>query len=246
MNKKVCRNCKEEKSEKDFYKYISTDVCKDCLYEEWKKMGFKDLSLKYDFVYDDNLVQSLGIKTVDYKQYFQSYIRQISSLPQYKKENYKPKNKRTTLEFLEIEKGKLEDNLSKTLDKGDIGTYKNLIQAYERVLLLISNEENKSPTKNLYFDVDKDRKCTTVYFDNKIIGYNNMDYIEIARCIRDMCVGKDVRIYGDSRGLGMGLVDSLNAINVEIEDVIVSIYDTERPYPHTEVRRKINNKVLKQ
>lgn len=46
-----------------------------------------------------------------------------------------------TLNFLNKEKENLEQKISRTLEKGDIGTYKNLMQAYERVLYLIKEED---------------------------------------------------------------------------------------------------------
>ena len=46
-----------------------------------------------------------------------------------------------TLDFLNKEKENLEQKISRTLENGDIGTYKNLMQAYERVLYLIKEED---------------------------------------------------------------------------------------------------------
>lgn len=44
-------------------------------------------------------------------------------------------------DFLEHERLELQTRLSYSLEKGDIGTYKNLIQAYERILAL--QKDNK-------------------------------------------------------------------------------------------------------
>ena len=47
-------------------------------------------------------------------------------------------------EFLEHERLELQTRLSYSLEKGNIGTYKNLIQAYERILMLQSQEDKTS------------------------------------------------------------------------------------------------------
>lgn len=44
-------------------------------------------------------------------------------------------------EFLEHERLELQTRLTQSLEKSDIGTYKNLIQAYERILTLQSQED---------------------------------------------------------------------------------------------------------
>lgn len=46
-----------------------------------------------------------------------------------------------TLDFLNKEKENLEQKISRTLEKGDIGTYKNLIIAYKDILRLIKDED---------------------------------------------------------------------------------------------------------
>lgn len=52
--------------------------------------------------------------------------------------------------FLEIERKDLQKALHRVLENGDIGTYKNLIQAYERVLGLIRSIEKEDKWETLY------------------------------------------------------------------------------------------------
>lgn len=54
------------------------------------------------------------------------------------------------LKFLEIERESLQKTMHRVLENGDIGTYKNLIQAYERVLGLIRDTEKENKWENLY------------------------------------------------------------------------------------------------
>lgn len=55
-----------------------------------------------------------------------------------------------TSKFLEIERKDLQKALHRVLENGDIGTYKNLIQAYERVLGLIRSIEKEYKWETLY------------------------------------------------------------------------------------------------
>ena len=50
----------------------------------------------------------------------------------------------TKADFLEHERLELQVRLTQSLNKSDIGTYKNLIQAYERILMLQSQEDKTS------------------------------------------------------------------------------------------------------
>ena len=76
------------------------------------------------------------------------------------KETIKPRIEMDKSEFLEIERKSLQNNISMALVKNDINTYKNLVQAYERILSLqkddkwelkyrVSHTENSDGNKTL-------------------------------------------------------------------------------------------------
>lgn len=67
-------------------------------------------------------------------------------------------------DFLEHERLELQTRLMQSLDGNDIGTYKNLIQAYERILMLQSQESNKPK-----------EEWALMYSDYKTNGDNSED-----------------------------------------------------------------------
>lgn len=65
-----------------------------------------------------------------------------------------------TLEFLNKEKTSLEQKISETLKRGDIGTYKNLIIAYKEVLRLIKDEDTWQEKFSHYYSNGKELMST--------------------------------------------------------------------------------------
>lgn len=136
-------------------------------------------------------------------------------------------NEFNLIETLKNEQELLLNKISKAREKGDSGTYKNLIVALRDISRLIHDEVNimniELKYNKLYFEVELDR--TNIYYNGciyRVKGKLN----EIAKYIENhICNNKNVEIYGDLHGLGLALADELKYLGYKIKDSEVNIYD---------------------
>ena len=71
--------------------------------------------------------------------------------------------------FLENEKLALQKKIAEAREKGNEGTYKNLIQAYERIINLIYQDEYRNKKYVMYFESSLDEKNKVNFYIGNII-----------------------------------------------------------------------------
>ncbi|MFR2887408.1 MAG: hypothetical protein ACLTDM_04305 [Clostridium butyricum] len=147
---------------------------------------------KYNFKYIHKLA-SLIVDTKE-KNFFGYYMKNLNSLKHYSKalnearsliviekdlanervnilkeklEIYskeKDENSADDVQFLIIEKENLKKKINKALEEDNIGTYKNLIQAFENVVKMIENMEWKKEYSVYTSSFDgKEEKCVSIW-----------------------------------------------------------------------------------
>lgn len=143
---------------KDYYELIPNktkeEICNEFV-QATNEIGDLTYSLllfcnNYNLVFDVNLVEGLNeYRDDEFIEFIKRYIRNISSLPQYKGKIFRDsifKKQKIDKEFnlintLKIEQELLVEKIAKTRDKGDYGSYKNLIVALRDIARLIHDEE---------------------------------------------------------------------------------------------------------
>lgn len=136
-------------------------------------------------------------------------------------------NKFDLIETLKNEQELLLNKISKAREKGDAGTYKNLIVALRDISRLIHDEVNimniELKYNKLYFEVESDG--TNIYYNGCIYRVKGK-LSEVAKYIENhICNNKNVEIYGDLHGFGLALADELKYLGYKIKESEVSIYD---------------------
>lgn len=153
---------------------------------------------------------------------------------------------------LEIEQEELLKKINDTREKGDYGTYKNLIKALTDVVMLIQREYDRIPKneiQNLYFYCNRfDNKIEAIIsFKNEIhrvVGDSNL----ISKYIKDLCKNNRVYIYGDTIGIGMAIADSLQDLELTTSPTKIVGTDyyknsfTEKLMVYREYDKTLNNK----
>lgn len=165
---KKCEICKIERNEKNFYARVKQNVCKECLKQNVNYddiISFMKFLKVNDLPYIDNIYKK--------QENLSSYIKIISSLPQYRgltfKEGFNYNDKHddsfitTAIHNLKQEITSLNESIIAARNRGNIGTYKNLIQAYERVMTLIERYDWKQMYSEYTTD---DQKQIAVWMQN--------------------------------------------------------------------------------
>jgi len=186
MEIKKCKKCNITGNETQFYSRIQ-NVCKECFVNEFEETvktngGFLKRSIfemckKYDlpFIsstvvnfydsgkerYTDSIkyyLKSLNLNYINMK--FQDGEKEVytDSIVKSPKEIVKLNTDKS--DFLEHERLTLQVRLSHSLEKNDIGTYKNLIQAYERILMLQKDNETWVERFSEYKTKEKDSEVS--------------------------------------------------------------------------------------
>jgi hypothetical protein len=134
---------------------------------------------------------------------------------------------------LEIEQEELLKKINDTREKGDYGTYKNLIKALTDVVMLTQREYDRQPkvqTYEMYVDWNrydaKDNTLIEVHINYKgeihrVIG--SLDYI--TSYIKELCKEDNLYIYADCELLGHVIGDSLSSKGLEISPTIKVSYN---------------------
>ena len=125
---------------KEEVKGIWLDLYVECDYDIYKSLeGFCNF---FNLYFDKNLINA---SSTSYEKIYSEYLKRISSLPQYRGKTFsdKPTKKEFDLiDTLKIEQKMLIDKIAKLREKGDFGSYKNLIVALRDISRLIHDEEN--------------------------------------------------------------------------------------------------------
>lgn len=145
-----------------------------------------------------------------------------------------------TLEFLNKEKTSLEQKISETLKRGDIGTYKNLIIAYKEVLRLIKDEDTWQEKFSHYYSNGKELMST---WEQKGEDIRNEKIYEVKEVIKNKLIylntigGRSVA--SSNRELTFQTINEDKCINAELNIYI------NKNYAHT-IRVKVNDSIVKE
>lgn len=145
-----------------------------------------------------------------------------------------------TLESLNKEKTSLEQKISETLKRGDIGTYKNLIIAYKEVLRLIKDEDTWQEKFSHYYSNGKELMST---WEQKGEDIRNEKIYEVKEVIKNKLIylntigGRSVA--SSNRELTFQTINEDKCINAELN---IYIY---KNYAHT-IRVKVNDSIVKE
>jgi hypothetical protein len=95
--------------------------------------------------------------------------------------------------------------------------------------IVVEDLSNK-PIYNLYYDLecrdDNLFKCT-IYFKDIITGMVG-NFESLSKHISNLCLDQNVNIYGDIRGLGIGLADYLKELGYIVQPTTMIINDVTR------------------
>lgn len=190
LTEKKCRSCGLTDTKTVFY-LGDNQLCENCARElldrcrtnEERVLTIEYICKKYNFKYIHRLA-SVTVMTKK-KHIFGYYMRNLNSLEQYSKAPDEARNltdiekdlanervdileeklKSTDdLQFLNIEKENLKKKINKALEEDNIGTYKNLIQAFENVVKMIENMEWKKEYSVYTSSFDgKEEKCVSIW-----------------------------------------------------------------------------------
>ena len=125
--------------------------------------------------------------------------------------------------FLKNEKSALEQKITQAREKGNEGTYKNLIQAYERILNLIYQDEDRNNSGEiLYFEANKD--CIYFYIGNEVIRIIISKNKKYQDNIKENIINNyNIKYaYGDMRGLGLHVAKLLNLHGIKTKNTKVT------------------------
>lgn len=222
----ICRECKKELNYSNNF-YSGMRICKNCLHCELIQLACKlelresmmILCGKYDLYFDINLLKGSASETLG------AYMRQINSLPQYRSKRFKDSvfnkednkdsdvdtEKMSTIDFLDMDIEKVKKNILKSVNDGSVNEHGKWLQSLRDAVRLKQDLEYIDGNKdtNLYFDVSVKGEETCVYCDGEIKRFKNCNFDEIANFVDSMVNDKNVDIYGDYFGLGLGLADAL-------------------------------------
>jgi hypothetical protein len=273
-----CDECESYKSMSDFYKIITnrkneeTDeyecytICKKCLTNEYlsfkkdehiisyrDRMAIKYVCEKYNIYFNYSVANKIcNDENIKSEIKLGKYLKEISSLQQYKNKQYKDSiltNKDskinkvktwTDTDFLNIDIKNIKIKIMNAIEKDDVNAHNKWQNSLRDAFILRERlESTTKPTYDLYFDVERrdDGNCKCrIYFKDKVNGVVG-DFKFIAKYIFDLCINENVNIYGDTFGLGMGLADYLKELGYIVKPTIIN---------STDVTRNIFNKEIKQ
>lgn len=198
-----------------------------------------ELCQEYDIYFDYNLAEN--------SRNLGDYIRGITYLTQYKEKSFKDGiSNRSTIEInnsgIKCSVGKLKINdfkinilselyneqrlllekIKKAREEENIGTYKNLIQAFRDITYLVQNEERKLNYEKVYVEVDRDGICIYFKGEKTLIKVNNTDVM--ANKVKEtLNYNKEVPIYMDIRTFGMAVYEALRIEDYNVIDTSNSI-----------------------
>lgn len=144
-NKVICKECKEEKRECDFYKLVKENYCKDCIN---KKINYNNEKEFIKFLLKNDI---MFIKKVyDKVRSISEYMKIISlnySNKTFKDSEFEIQNdvnsdisfNENIVDFLKQEERSLRKKASKMLRIEDFPMYTKIINSYEKVVELIKD-----------------------------------------------------------------------------------------------------------
>ena len=146
------------------------------------------------------------------------------------------------IETLQIEEDSLLKKIEDARLKDDFNKYKMLIGNLTQVVHLKNEEIVRSKYKvgNLYFDIGKDY-CILCFNDN-MYGLKGFNIKNIVNKIKEITYGDEkINVYGDIRGIGLELADSLKSEGYIIKPTTINICDFNKNI-FRELKQDYNNR----